>query len=187
MRRWFIYTGAAVVLLLFLTAQENGCTGEEEATEAPPAAQEEGDAEAPPADGEPTEAPAQDDLYLTLGQTANVGDAEVTAHSFRLDTGGEFLAPDPGNVWIVIDATVVNTGGDEYNLSSLLQMAIRDPEAREHDIAFGPDLSGHLDGTILAGDRLRGEVAFEVPAGMTGLQFVFKQVLGSGQARWNLE
>ena len=137
---------------------------------------------------EPTEAPEQDDLNLALGETAKVGDAEVTAHSFRLDSGSEFFAPDAGNVWIVIDATIVNTGDDEYNFSSFLQLALRDTEGREYDETFGPDIISQLDGTILAGDNLRGEVAFEVPeAVMPGLKFVFKQVFGSGQARWNLE
>ncbi len=136
---------------------------------------------------EPTAAPEQDNLNLTLGQTANVGDAEVTAHSFRLDSGGEFFAPDPGNVWIVVDATIVNTGDDEYNFSSLLQLVLRDTEGREYDVTFGPDIISQLDGTILAADNLRGEVAFEVPEiAIPGLQFVFKQVFGSGQARWNL-
>ena len=159
-------------------------TATPEATEAPMPTPE----ATPTPTPEPTEAPEQDDLNLALGQTANVGDAEVTAHSFRLDSGGEFFAPDAGNVWIVVDATIVNTGDNEYNFSSLLQLAVRDTEGREYDVTFGPDIASQLDGTILAGDNLRGETAFEVPeAALPGLKFVFKQVFGSGQARWNLE
>ncbi len=73
MRRWFIYAGAAVILLLFLTAQENGCTGEEEATEAPPA--EEGATEAPPITAEDeteatTEPPPAPIILEGFGQAA---------------------------------------------------------------------------------------------------------------------
>lgn len=125
-------------------------------------------------------------LNLSLGDTAKVGDAQVTANSFRLDAGGEFLKPDPGNIWIIVDVTVVNAGDDAYNLSSLLQTAVRDADGREYDVAFGPDLRGGLDGSITAGDMLRGEVGFEVPDPGTGLQFVFKQAFGAQQARWNL-
>ncbi|KKL80662.1 hypothetical protein LCGC14_2002570, partial [marine sediment metagenome] len=124
MKRFVVYAGVAIILFLFLVAQEDGCAsddGNEEDTTPAAAVTEAADdgatepTEAPP---EPTEAPEQDNLNLTLGQTANVGDAEVTAHSFRLDSGGEFFAPDAGNVWIVVDATIVNTGDDEYNFSS---------------------------------------------------------------------
>lgn len=128
-----------------------------------------------------------DVLNLNVGDTAKIGDAEVTVHGFRLGEGDEFFGPDEGNVWVVVDVTVVNTGDDGYALSSLLQTAARDQESREYGIAFGPDLQGSLDGQIPPGDKLRGEVAFEVPTGQAGLQFVFKQALGSAQARWNLE
>lgn len=128
-----------------------------------------------------------DVLNLSVGDTAKVGDAEVTVHGFRLDQGDEFFGPDEGNVWLVVDVTVINTGGNSYALSSVLQTAARDQEGREHGIAFGPDLQGSLDGQIPPGDRLRGEIAFEVPTSQAGLQFVFKQAIGTAQARWNLE
>jgi len=135
---------------------------------------------------QPTVVEEPDVLNLRLGDTAKVGDAEVTANSFRMDAGGEFLKPDPGNVWIIVDVTVVNTGDDAYSLSSLLQTGARGADGREYDIAFGPDLMGSLDGSIPAGDMLRGEAGFEVPETASGLQFVFKQALGAQQARWNL-
>lgn len=130
---------------------------------------------------------APDVFNLSVGDTAKVGDAEVTVHGFRFDEGDEFFAPGEGNTWLVVDVTVVNTGDNSYALSSVLQTAARDQEGREHGIAFGPDLQGSLDGQIPSGDKLRGEAAFEVPVGQTGLQFVFKQAIGSAQARWNLE
>jgi hypothetical protein len=133
------------------------------------------------------QADTPDVLNLSVGDTAKVGDAEVTVHGFRFDEGNEFFSPDEGNVWLVVDVTVVNTGGNSYALSSVLQTAARDQEGREHGIAFGPDLQGSLDSQIPPGDKLRGEAAFEVPAGQAGLQFVFKQAIGSAQARWNLE
>lgn len=136
----------------------------------------------------PPEAEQPDVLNLNIGDAAKVGDAEVTVHGFRSSTGGEFLSPDPGNVWIIVDATVKNTGDDPYNLSSLLQTAVRDGAGREYDVTIGPtDLQGQLDGTIPPGDILRGETAFEVPADAQGLQFVFSQAFGEQQARWNLQ
>lgn len=183
---------AAVAALALLSA----CSSEDDkpdsiadlATEAPSVSDQPQATEAPTAQptAEVTDPPEQDLLNLTLGETAQIGDAQVTANSWRTDPGSEFLKPDAGKKWIVVDVTVVNTGEDEYNLSSLLQMSIRDSEGREHsDIAFA-ETSGSLDGTIAIGDSLRGETAIEVPDTATGLQFVFGQSFGSEQARWNL-
>jgi hypothetical protein len=135
--------------------------------------------------GEPAK---PDALNLEVGNTAKVGDAEVTLNSYRLSRGDGTFGPDAGNIYVIVDVTVRNTGDDPYNLSSLLQTALRDPEGREHNltIAIGADTQGQLDGTIPPGDILRGEEAFEVPEGSTGLQFVFSQALGDQQARWNL-
>lgn len=140
----------------------------------------------PTSSEEPEETAEPDVLNLNAGDTAKVGDAEVTVHGARRSTGEEFFSPDAGNVWIIVDVTVRNSGDDAYNLSSLLQTGVRDPEGREYDIAIGPDTQGSLDGTIPAEDLLRGEAAFEVPEAATGLQFVFKQAIGEEQARWNV-
>lgn len=140
----------------------------------------------PATEAPPTEA-APDVLNLKVGDTAQIGDARVTVHSSRMDPGSEFSKPEIGKAWIIVDATVENTGDDEYNLSSLLQTAIRDSADREHDDLAFAETSGSLDGAIPSGQPLRGERAYEIPADATGLQFVFKQAFGSEQARWNLQ
>lgn len=153
------------------------------------------DAEVVSSGGAPTARPADSDepdapgvLNLNVGDTAKVGDAEVTVNSFRLSSGDGTFGPDPGNVYVIVDTTVRNTGSDAYNISSILQTAARDGDGREYNvsIALGATTQGQLDGTIPPGDILRGETAFEVPQSATGLQFVFSQSLGSQQARWNL-
>lgn len=140
------------------------------------------------APGETREPDAEkpDVLNLNIGDTAKIGDAQVTVEGFRRSTGGDFFSPDSGNVWIIVDATVLNTGDDAYNISSLLQTALRDGEGREYSLTIGPDLQGQLDGTIPPNDILRGETAFEVPENVVGIQFVFTTAFGSQQARWNL-
>lgn len=185
--------GAAIIIVIIVIAviaivATGG--GDDEAEVVRPTAQAtspEGGATEPAAE-EATEPEEPDVLNLSIGDTAKVGDAEVTVHGFRTGTGNEIVSPAAGSVWIIVDATVRNTGDDAYNLSSLLQTAVRDSGGREYDVTIGPtDLQGQLDGTIPPGDILRGEVAFEVPENATGLQFVFSQAIGEEQARWNLQ
>lgn len=172
-----------VVIVIIAVMAAGGGDDEAEVVNDQPAATS-ADGQEPP----PEEQEEPDVLNLAIGDTAKVGDAEVTVHGSRTSTGDEFLAPEAGNVWVIVDATVKNTGDDAYNLSSVLQTSLRDGAGREYDITIGPtDLQGQLDGTIPPGDILRGEVAFEVPEDATGLQFVFAQALGEQQARWNLE
>ena len=61
-------------------------------------------------------------------------------HGVRFDTGGTVIHPRDGHVWILVDATVVNTGDNDYALSALVQVAVRDQDAREYRIAAGPAL-----------------------------------------------
>lgn len=136
----------------------------------------------------PTDTPEPDVLNLSLGDTAEVGALRITANSFRTDPGGQLFQPDPGNVWVIVDVTVFNTRTDEtYLLSTLLEMAVRDSEGREYDEAFGADTTGSLGGNIQPSDQSRGELAFEVPIGATGLQFEYHEAFGGGAARWNLQ
>jgi len=134
-------------------------------------------------------APAPDVLNLSIGQTAQVGDAQVTVTGFHVSEGSLFAA-DAGNTFLVVDVSVTNTGDDDYDISSLLQTAVRDAnqdyEATATFFIDEIDASEMLDGTILVGGTIAGQVGFEVPATATSLQFVFSQVFGGEEARWNL-
>ena len=96
-------------------------------------------------------------MNLAVGDTAKVGDArEVTLYGVRFSSGESFLSPDQGNVYVIVDVGVRNTGDDEYNMSSLLQLAARDGDGREYNITFAGDTQGSLDGTILAAEGTQG-------------------------------
>ena len=119
--------------------------------------------------------------------THQVGDARVTPNGWREDPGAQFFKPAEGYKWIVVDLSVENTGDTEYSMSTLLQTQMRDGEGRTYGIAMGPKLQGSLDVVIPVADKVRGEVAFEVPATATGLKFIFKQSFGTKEAIWSLD
>jgi hypothetical protein len=122
-----------------------------------------------------------------IGTTQKVGDAEVTVHGVRESRGGEFLKPDPGNKWVIVDVSARNVGSDPYALSSMLQTAVRDSSGRNYNLAIGADTQGSFDGTMPVGGTIRGEVAFEVPVNAPGLVFIFEQAFGTTQAFWTLQ
>lgn len=122
-----------------------------------------------------------------IGGTQKVGDAEVTLHGVRTSAGSQFLTPQAGNVWVLVDVSAHNTGDDPYTLSSLLQTSIRDVEGRNYTLTFTTEQQGSFDGTMPVNGTIRGEVAFEVPSDSRGLQFVFGQALGTDQAFWSIQ
>ena len=121
-----------------------------------------------------------------IGTAQKVGDAEVTVHGVRRSTGGA-LGPDAGNVYVIVDVAMRNTGDNAYELSSFLQTGLRDGEGRNYDQAIFADAQANFNGTVAVGGLLRGEVGFEIPAASTGLVFIFEQVFGSGQAFWSVD
>jgi hypothetical protein len=150
----------------------------------------------PTAVAAPTTAPTWTPLPSTPAAAAKptsvdsaqqVGDARVTCNGYRKDSGGQYFGPAEGYKWVVVDLTVENTGDDEYAMSTLLQMQMRDADGRTYNVAFGPDLRGTLDVIIPVADKVRGEVGFEVPTNAVGLKFIFKQAFGSEQATCRLQ
>lgn len=123
---------------------------------------------------------------LAIGQSAKVGDAEVTLNGVRILTN-QFLPADPGHQHVAADFTVVNTGDDEYNMSSLLQFEALDADARKYTVTFHTDAQGSLDGTIPAGGTQRGEVVFELPVDKVPYKVRFTQAFGSQMAEWSVQ
>jgi hypothetical protein len=144
-------------------------------------------ATAPGQAGQAQASPPTGPVSQPIGSTQKVGDAEVTVHGVRESAGEQYFKPKTGMKWVIVDVSAKNVGDNAYNLSSLLQAKLRDVDARNYTITVGPQTVGDFDGTIAAGDTLRGEVAFEVPVDAKGLTFVFGQSFGSEQAFWAVQ
>ena len=136
-----------------------------------------------------------DDAEITvpLGPAeAGVGDTiEVekglflTVNGIRADSGG-FWAPN--GIYLIIDCTYENKSKDEKHLSTLLNLTVKDADGYKYDPAILADTKGSLDGALAAGDKVRGEVAFDVPDDTTVEYFCFDPflVFSQSQSRWRI-
>lgn len=110
------------------------------------------------------------------GDTIEYEQTRLTVNSVRTSIGSEYITPDSGNEFVVIDITVENTGSDELNVSTLLQLALKDDAGRTYDTSL--TASSTLDrqfsqsAPIQPGRQRRGEIAFEAPQGRTPLYLV---------------
>ena len=130
-----------------------------------------------------------DSLYSTktgaeiaVSQTYSVGNLEFVVNGIRTDNGKDFLKPDPGNTYFLVDVSVTNTGDETTSISSMLMFTVRDSNGYSYSESMGAlsASKGSLDGEVMAGKTLRGELGYEVPNGLTGLElFVNPSVFGT--------
>lgn len=127
----------------------------------------------------------------TLQQTYKIGDViamgttNITINEVQYPTGDQFNQPNAGFKFLVVDLTIENTSTTAISVSTLLQMSVKDPNGQKFDVdLMASVVSGGSspDGEIAPGEKLRGQVGFQVPENATGLVFVFDaDVWGSGK------
>lgn len=122
-----------------------------------------------------------------IGDSVSFNDLVITLNSVENHAGNEFQKPDEGKMFLVVDATIENKGEETETVSSLLQLNMADSEGYSYGPMLAMFIDNQLDGQVLAGRKMRGQVAFEVPKEATGLEFIFKNPFTSGQAIWSVQ
>lgn len=118
-----------------------------------------------------------------VGDTVAMGDLEHTFHGARFYEGDDFMSPDEGTRWLLIDVEVENTGDESEAMSSMLMWDLVDADNRSLDQTITADERGSLDGELGAGRSMRGEIAYSVAEDQTEWELIFApQVFGFGQA-----
>jgi hypothetical protein len=116
--------------------------------------------------GSETTQAAPKNVTASIGDTVTAGDMAFTLNSVRVAEGDEFFSPEPGEKWVVFDGTWENRGSENESVSSLMQFEWR-VAGRSMDMTIMADLNGSLDGDVLPGSSLSGEIAFDSPVDTT--------------------
>lgn len=120
----------------------------------------------------------QDVVNVAIGQAGKSGPLAVKVNGWKPSPGDDFSKPGTGNQFIVVDLEIQNTGTDTRSVSALAEMSIRTPNGYKYDLAlYFPDPK-FADGDILPGQTARGNVAFEMPATIGSMDFVYNPILG---------
>ena len=123
-----------------------------------------------------------------VGDSVKMGGLVFTVNGTRTATGSEFIKPDEGDIYFIADCTLENTAAEVAHISSLLMFKLVDADGYNYDITIGPETKGSLDGELAPGRKMRGELAFEVPAQVNSLELIFEpNVFGSGQAIYKVK
>ena len=120
-----------------------------------------------------------------VGDTITIGDFVLKVNKVLYPKGDQFNKPSAGNKFLVVDLTIVNKGSSSAEISTLLQMWVKDATGRKYteDLMATTAAKGTTpDGEISPGEKVRGQVGFQVPVKATGLEFVFDaSVFGTGK------
>ena len=101
----------------------------------------------------------------------------LTVNSAKLTTSG-FMEPE-NDVFLIFDCTFENKSNKPIHVSSALQLNIIDADGYQEDLSFSVKTKGSLDGIIANGQRMRGEIGFDVEAGTLIEFFSYKPLMGT--------
>ena len=134
----------------------------------------------PPADATQTLASG------TIGEATAIGLWQVTVNSATPSNGDHAFAPHAGKIFLIVDVTVQNDASDPQLASSGLMFTLKDSTGQAYNETI-TDIGRAPDGTVQAGDKLRGEIVYEVPAGEHVFTFQFQDsTYYANVGMWNL-
>lgn len=105
-----------------------------------------------------------------VGETAEQKDIQITLVNVTESAGSEYVTPDDGNVFLLLEFEIANNSSKDIAISSIASFeAYCDDYSLNQDILGlqAPEINGkgQLDGSVAAGKKMNGVIAYQVPAG----------------------
>jgi hypothetical protein len=138
-----------------------------------------------PAETPPTTPPSP---HGDIGLTQTSGVWKITVNSIAPTTSdNQFEVPKAGNQFVLINFTALNTGTSAHDMNPFY-FTLRDTSGTSYAFA-GLTVAKSPDGTVVGGQKLRGDLSYELPKALhqVTLQFDSPDDLdGSQVVQWNL-
>lgn len=145
---------------------------------------------AAPADSVSQEQPVQAPTAVVpqnykVGDIVAIGDSVMTVLGWENIPGDDFSKPDAGKKFVAVELLIVNNSQSAISVSTLMQMSMKDNTGQKYDVDFMASTATNgssVDGELAPGEKVRGEIGFQIPETAQGLQFVFDDSLfGTGK------
>jgi hypothetical protein len=115
--------------------------------------------------------------FFGAGETAETKKVKAAVTGIEKPTGNAFSKPSEGKEYVLINMTIENISDGELNISSLLSFdTYVDDEAINEDLLAqtAKEDAKTMDGTVAAGKKLTGALAYEVPTGWKQIEIHFQ-------------
>ncbi len=128
---------------------------------------------------------------FSVGEQIEISGLVIQVMGFSYPSGSEIVKPKTDYKFVSVDVQVENQGEVVQEITSIVQMYLKDSTGEKYTFHLGAQSiidSGLPDDELQPGERIRGQIGFQVPIDTTSLTFVFDaEVFGFGKAFIALE
>ncbi len=132
----------------------------------------------------------QQKLFL-IGDLVEISGLAIQVLQVNYPAGTEIIKPKEGYKFVAVDVQLQNKGETVQEITSIVQMYLKDSTGQKYTFHLGAQSvidSGLPDDELQPGERIRGQIGFQVPSDAQGLIFVFDvEVFGFGKVFISLE
>jgi len=134
---------------------------------------------------------AQQQIVYQVGDLIEISDLAIQVLQVTYPAGNEIIKPKEDFKFAAVDITVENQGNTTQEISSIIQMYLKDSTGQKYTFHLGAQSiidSGLPDDELQPGEKIRGQIGFQVPKDVQGLIFVFDaEIFGFGKVFIALE
>lgn len=133
------------------------------------------------------EATAVEKTAFDIGEIADIKGVQVSLIGITESKGSEFLKPDEGNIFVLCEFEISNNSDNDISVSSVMSF-----EAYCDDYSISQDILGlqapegtgknQLDGSVAAGKKMNGIIAYQVPGDWKTLEIKFSPSFWSNKS-----
>lgn len=124
-----------------------------------------------------TETPVSRAMMSKIGERIILGGIGLTINKVWYVDKFQHVAPNPGNHFLIADVTLENASRDEKSPYDLSYFTVEDGDGSEYHAVNGAPGKPLKSGDLVKGQKVRGTIAFEVPASASSLVLKFKPAL----------
>jgi len=128
---------------------------------------------------------AQQQTVYQVGDLIEISDLAIQVLQVSFPTGNELVKPKEDFKFAAVDVTIENLGNTTKEISSIVQMYLKDSTGQKYTFHLGAQSiidSGLPDDELQPGEKIRGQIGFQVPKDVQGLLFVFNaEIFGFGK------
>jgi Domain of unknown function (DUF4352) len=123
-----------------------------------------------------------------IGSSKQSGPWSITVNSVKPTVSdNQFEVPKPGNQFVLINFTALNTESAAHDMNPYY-FTLRDDQGNSYDLT-ALTVASSAEGTVVGGQKLRGDLAYELPKTLHSLVLQFDSpydVDRSQIVQWNL-
>ncbi len=126
-----------------------------------------------------------------VGDQVEISDLVIQVRGVSYPDGTDIVQPRVGYKFVAVDVQLENQGNSTREITSIVQMYLKDASGQKYTFHLGAQSildSGLPDDELQPGERVRGQIGFQIPEDTSGLIFVFDaEIFGYGKVFIALE